>query len=108
MTYRDRSVIKALLQKMTDGFLVGTDEFRAAIVHFNIGTTIQTTIPGRFNQPEMFAVDAFCPESIARNPNGQRSMFMTLAESDRYSEDIRATGDTVVQPAALTLIHQKE
>ena len=108
MNYKDRCVIKALLQKMTDGFLVGTDEFRDAIIRFNIGTTIQTTIPGKFGQKDMFAVDAFSPTILEHNHYGQRSIFSTLEESDHYSEEIRATGDASEPSASLTLIHQKE
>lgn len=104
MNTRDRSVIKALLQKMTDGLLVDTPEFRAAICHFNIGTTYQCVIPGRRNGPDFYGVDAFCRDSLEHNSHGQRSTFRTQEEADAYAESIRAIGDDACPPVTLHLV----
>lgn len=104
MNTRDRSVIKALLQKMTDGLLVGTPEFRNAICHFNIGTTYQCVIPGRRNEPDFYGVDAFCRDALEHNQHGQRSMFRTQEEADAYAALIRATGDNDFPPVTLHLV----
>lgn len=103
MNVKDRSVIKALLQKMTDGLLVDTPEFRTAICHFNIGTTYQCVIPGRRGESDFYGVDAFCRDSLEHNPHGQRSMFRTQEEANAYSESIRATGDDACTPVTLYL-----
>ena len=96
MNTQDRAVVKALLQYMTERYLTGSEEFRAALKHFNITTT---AIGQKFtdesaalfaDKPNHF-VDVFSPDTIDSHPHGLRSTADSKAEAEAYAADARAT-----------------
>lgn len=99
MNTQDRAVIKALLQKMTDKCLTGSDEFRAAIVYFNITTTFEFDRTGHWGADDEYIVDVFAPGTIAAGSD--RYVFNTAQEAKSFAMNARATGDEPVNQRVL-------
>lgn len=91
MNTQDRAVVKALLQYMTDKFLTGGDEFRAALKHFNITTTSYQPYEGFTKTKHVVMV--FAADRIDRCPHGFRVEFASKEEAEAYEAAQRATGD---------------
>lgn len=74
MTEQDQTVIKNLLQYMTDKLLIGSKQFNEAREHFGITTTYQGEIGGSH------FVDVF-------EPNGQcsRHTFIQKSTADEFA-----------------------
>jgi hypothetical protein len=96
---KDRQTVKSLLQYMTDHYLIGSDEFRAAIKQFNV-TTTSVHDRGEFFSTTFrcrYLVDVFSPETIDANPNGVRYEFDTEEQAVAFAAEQRMAGDV---PAA--------
>ena len=91
MNTQDRAVVKSLLQYMTDKFLTGGDEFRAALKHFNITTTSYQPYEGFTKTKHVVMV--FAADRIDRCPHGFRVEFASKEEAEAYEAKMRATGD---------------
>lgn len=91
MNTQDRAVVKSLLQYMTDKFLTGGDEFRAALKHFNITTSSYQPYEGFTKTKHVVMV--FAADRIDRCPHGFRVEFASKEEAEAYEAKMRATGD---------------
>lgn len=101
MNTQDRAVVKALLQTMTDRYLTCSEEFRAAIKHFNATTTkgMQKHSPSTAELLGVkcnYLVDVFSPDTIDANPHGVRVEFATAEEAEAFEATQRATGDVQI------------
>ncbi|WP_109217626.1 hypothetical protein, partial [Klebsiella pneumoniae] len=94
MNTQDRAVVKSLLQYMTDKFLTGGDEFRAALKQFNITTTSYQSYEGFTKTRHVVMV--FAADRIDRCPHGFRVEFASKEEAEAYETKMRATGDQPV------------
>lgn len=99
MNTQDRAVVKSLLQYMTDKFLTGGDEFRAALKHFNITTTSYQSYEGFTKTRHVVMV--FAADRIDRCPHGFRVEFASKEEAEAYETKMRATGDQPVDTKVL-------
>lgn len=100
MNTQDRAVVKALLQNMTDKYLTGSDEFRAALKHFNITTTSYHSHEGFTKTKHVVIV--FTPDRIDRCPHGFHVEFASREEAEAYEAAQRATGDVEIKEDAAT------
>lgn len=87
MKHQDRQIVKALLQHLTDKCLVNSEEFRAALKHFNITTTWQASTKGITKTTHL--VDVFSPETIDAEPHGKRSVYENLEYADEFAKTMR-------------------
>lgn len=106
MNTQDRAVVKALLQYMTERHLTGSDEFRAALKHFNIttahtGQMVSDESAKLFGQENNYFVDVFTPDTIDNHHNGLRATSSSKAKAEAYAADARATGDEPVNTRVL-------
>ena len=99
MNTQDRAVVKALLQYMTTKCLTGSDEFRAALKHFNVTTTWQDKLSS-FSGDEHF-VDVFSPHNVDTKPGGFRTTFPNEEVATAYAKYARAIGDEPVNARVL-------
>ena len=93
MNTQDRAVVKALLQSMTNSCLFHTDEFRAALKHFNITTTysgqqVSDEAATLLGKEKNHFVDVFYPDNVDTEPYGVRFWFDSKAEA-RYYEQLK-------------------
>lgn len=106
MNTQDRAVVKALLQYMTERHLTGSEEFRAALKHFNITTTyidqqVSDEAAALLGKEHNHFVDVFRPSSIDTQPHGERYWFATKAEAEDLSTCERMSGDEPVNTRVL-------
>lgn len=95
MSTEDRQVVKALLQYLTEKGLTGSEQFRAAIKHFNVSTAITWAARdvGFLNKELVYEMDVFTPENIDSNPHGERRKFKSLGEVEAVREEVKTSGD---------------
>lgn len=106
MNVTDRLIVKNLLQSMTDNCLTGSDEFRAAVKHFNITTTyvdqqVSDKAAALLGKEHNHFVDVFHPSRIEEHPHGERFWFATKVEADAFSFRERMNGDQPVNTKVL-------
>jgi len=83
---QDRTMVKNLLQYMTDKVLTSSPEFAAALEHFSITTTWQGETPRGFDERDRaFFVDVFSPDA----PTGERHTFSSKEEADAFAAERR-------------------
>ena len=99
MNVTDRLIVKNLLQSMTDSCLFHTEEFRAALKHFNV-TTTSYHCNEHFIETQHIVI-VFAADRIDRYPHGLRGAFASKEEAEAYEADIRATGDQPVNTKVL-------
>lgn len=104
MNTQDRAVVKALLQSMTDSCLFHTDEFRAALKHFNITTTysgqqVSDEAAELLGKEHNHFVDVFRPRTIDTHTFGERYWFATKAEAEDLATCERMNGDQSIEAA---------
>lgn len=104
MNTQDREVVKALLQSMTDTCLFHSDEFRAALKHFNITTTytgqdVSDEAAFLLGKEHNHFVNVFRPSSIDTNPHGERYWFATKAEAEDLSDRESKSYDQPIEAA---------
>lgn len=99
MNVTDRLIVKNLLQSMTDSCLFHTEEFRAALKHFNV-TTTSYHCNEHFIETQHIVI-VFAADRIDRYPHGLRVAFASKEEAEAYEADIRATGDQPVNTKVL-------
>jgi len=92
MNAQDRAVVKSLLQYMTDKCLTGSDQFRAAMVYFDVTTTWETTkyLPETaeaLGEEQNHIVDVFSPVSAC---HARRFTFGTEQEAKTFAMNARA------------------
>jgi hypothetical protein len=95
MQTNDRAVAKQLLQYLTDHMLYSSDEFRAALKHFNVTTTCLHDRGEFFSTTfrQRFLVDVFSPATIDKNPYGVRYEFDHWEQAKAFSARERAYGE---------------
>lgn len=106
MNTQDRAVVKALLQYMTERHLTGSDEFRAALKHFNVttahtGQMVSDDSAKFFGCENNYFVHVFSPDTIDNHTHGLRATSDSKAEAEAYAADARATGDEQVNTRVL-------
>lgn len=106
MNTQDRAVVKALLQYMTERHLTGSEEFRAAIKHFNVttahtGQMVSDDCAKFFASENNYFVDVFTPDTIDNHPHGLRTTSDSKAEAEAYAADASARGDEPVNTRVL-------
>ena len=106
MNTQDRAVVKALLQYMTTKCLTGSDEFRAALKHFNVttahtGQMVSDECAKVFGHENNYFVDVLSPDTIDNHPHGLRATSNSKAETEAYAADARARGDEPVNTPVL-------
>lgn len=106
MNTQDRAVVKALLQYMATKSLTGSDEFRAALKHFNVttahtGQMVSDECAKVFGHDNNYFVDVLSPDTIDNHPHGLRATSNSKAETEAYAADARARGDEPVNTRVL-------
>jgi len=106
MNATDRLIVKNLLQSMSDSCLFHTEEFRAALKHFNVTTTyvdqqVSDEAAALLSKEHNHFVDVFHPSRIEQHPHGERFWFATKVEADAFSARERMNGDEPVNTKVL-------
>lgn len=104
MNLQDRAVVKALLQSMTNSCLFHTDEFRAALKHFNITTTyidqqVSDEAAVLLGKENNHFVDVFRPRTIDTHTLGERYWFATKAEAEDFATSEGMSCDQSIEAA---------
>lgn len=106
MNATDRLIVKNLLQSMANSCLFHSEEFRAALKHFNITTTysdqqVSDEAAALLGKEQNYFVDVFYPSRIEQHPHGERFWFATKTEADSFSARERMNGDQPVNDRVL-------